>query len=82
MASVIFKLAGELATMELIIADTFYNNMDDKTLRRYRNSGYEVVRKRKAPFDFTEAFAKVKADREKPDDDDDDGYGWSHDDYD
>ena len=36
-ASTIFKLAGEQATLNLLVADQLIGDIDDETIRAYRN---------------------------------------------
>ena len=59
-ASCIFKLAGEQATLNLLIADQLIGDMDAATVRAYRNEAYDIVRKRHGVFNFEDAMENAK----------------------
>ncbi len=60
-AATLFKLAGEQATLNLLIADQLIGDMDDETIRAYRNEAYDIVRKRHGVFSFEDAMDDAKA---------------------
>ena len=60
-AATLFKLAGEQATLNLLIADQLIGDMDDETIRAYRNEAYDIVRKRHGVFSFEDAIEDAKA---------------------
>ena len=55
-ASTIFKLAGEQATLSLIFADSIVGEMSHKDVDAYRNEAYNIVRKRHGVFTFDDAL--------------------------
>ena len=59
-ASTIFKLAGEQATLNLIVADQLIGDIDDETIRAYRNA-YDIVRKRHGVFNFEDAMEDARS---------------------
>ncbi len=60
-AASLFKLAGEQATLNLLLADLLVNNMDGNAIRTYRNMGYDIVRKRHGVFTFEDAMEDARA---------------------
>ena len=67
-AATLFKLAGEQATLNLMIADQVIGNLDSNIVRAYRNAGYDMVRKRHGVFSFEDAFEDAKNVSESEDD--------------
>ena len=59
-ASTIFKLAGEQATLNLLVADQIIGDIDDETIRAYRNDAYDIVRKRHGVFNFEDAIKNAE----------------------
>ena len=59
-AATLFKLAGEQATLNQLIADYLIGNLDDNTVRTYRNTGYDIVRKRHGVFTFEDAVEDAR----------------------
>ena len=59
-ASTIFKLAGEQATLNLLVADQIIGDIDDDTIRAYRNDAYDIVRKRHGVFNFEDAMKNAE----------------------
>ena len=66
-AATLFKLAGEQATLNLLIADYLIGELDDNAVRTYRNAGYEIVRKRHGVFSFEDAVDDARAIAESED---------------
>ena len=60
-AASLFKLAGEQATLNLLLADLLVNNMDGNAIRTYRNMGYDIVRKRHGVFTFEDAMEDARS---------------------
>ena len=60
-AATLFKLAGEQATLNLLIADRLIGELDDATIRAYSNAGYDIVRKRHGVFSFDDAMEDARA---------------------
>ena len=60
-AATLFKLAGEQATLNLLIADQLIGDMDDETIRAYRNEAYDIVRKRHGVFSFEDAMDDARS---------------------
>ena len=60
-AASLFKLAGEQATLNLLIADYLIGELDDNAVRTYRNAGYDIVRKRHGIFSFEDAVDDARA---------------------
>ena len=75
MASILFKIAGELATIELIM-NACLVDVSEEHIRWYRNSAYNIVRKRGGMISFSEARDEAEKLLEDPysDDDPDGGY--------
>lgn len=67
-AATLFKLAGEQATMSLIIADQIIKEIDEETMREYRNEAYDIIRKRHGVFSFPDAYENAKELSESEDD--------------
>ena len=55
-ASTIFKLAGEQATLSLIFADSIVGEMSHRDVDAYRNEAYNIVRKWHGVFTFDDAL--------------------------
>lgn len=55
-AATLFKLAGEQATLNLLIADQLVGDLDKDAIRAYRNAAYDIVRKRHGVFNFEDAI--------------------------
>ena len=68
MAAILFKVAGEQAIMNLMLADREFE-IDDKTLREYRNNAYELIRKRKGMISFYDAIEDARGVAEFTNDD-------------
>ena len=66
-ASTIFNLAGELATLNLLIADHLIGDIDDNAIRAYHNAAYDIVRKRHGVFSFEDAIEDARAIAESED---------------
>lgn len=66
-ASTLFKLAGEQATLNLLIADQLIGDIDDNAIRAYHNAGYDIVRKRHGVFSFEDAMNDARAIAESED---------------
>ncbi len=66
-AATLFKLAGEVATLNLLIADQVFD-LDKNAIRAYRNDGYDAVRKRHGLFTFEDAVEDARSIAEKKDD--------------
>lgn len=60
-AATLFKLAGEQATLNLLIADQLVGELDKDAVRAYRNDAYDIVRKRHGVFNFEDALDNAKA---------------------
>ena len=60
-AASLYKLAGEQATLNLLLADLLINNMDGNAIRTYRDMGYDIVRKRHGVFTFEDAMDDARA---------------------
>ena len=67
-AATLFKLAGEQATLSLIIADQIIKEIDEETMREYRNEAYDIIRKRHGVFSFPDAYENAKELAESEDD--------------
>ena len=67
-AATLFKLAGEQATLNLLIADHLIGDLDDNVIRAYRNAAYDIVRKRHGVFSFEDAMEDARAIAESEDD--------------
>ena len=67
-ASTIFKLAGEQATLNLIIADRVFKGLDDDAIRAYTDAGFESVRKHRGVFTFNDAIEDARTVAEGEDD--------------
>ena len=67
-SSTIFKMAGEQATLSLIIADQIIKEIDEETMREYRNEAYDIIRKRHGVFSFPDAYENAKELSESEDD--------------
>ena len=68
---ILFKLAGEQATLNLIIADRILGDVDDAMLKAYRNEAYDIVRKRQGVLSAKDArdnALSVSEDHEGDDD--------------
>ena len=59
MASILFKIAGEQAMIELMFADSF-TNLTHETIRWYRNAAYNIVRKRKGVVSFADVYDEAQ----------------------
>ena len=59
-ATTLFKLAGEQAMLNLLVADQLVD-LDEKTIRAYRNAAYDIVRKRHGIFSFEDAMDDAKS---------------------
>ena len=60
-AATLFKLAGEQATLNLLIADQLVGDLDKDAVRSYRNDAYDIVRKRHGVFNFEDALDNAEA---------------------
>ena len=67
-AATLFKMAGEQATLSLIIADQIIKEIDEETMREYRNEAYDIIRKRHGVFTFPDAYENAKELAESGDD--------------
>jgi hypothetical protein len=67
-ASAIYKLAGEQATLNLVIADRVFDGLDDTAIRAYTDAGYESVRRHHGVFTFNDAIEDAKTVAEGADD--------------
>lgn len=67
-AATLFKLAGEQATLNLVIADLIIEGFDETTLKSYRNAAYDMVRKKHGVFTFADAVADAAAVAQSDDD--------------
>ena len=67
-AAALFKLAGEQATLNLLIADRVFGDLDENAVRAYRNNAYDIVRKRHGVFSFEDAIEDAKTIAESEDD--------------
>ncbi len=66
-AATLFKLAGEQATLNLLIADQLVGDVDKNAIRAYRNAGYDIVRKRHGVFNFEDAIEDAESVAEEDD---------------
>lgn len=67
-AAALFKLAGEQATLNLLIADRVFGDLDENAVRAYRNNAYDIVRKRHGVFSFEDAIEDAKTIAESEED--------------
>ncbi len=63
LAHILFKIAGELANIGLLLADRLLN-MSDADIRATRNDAYDIVRKRCGFISFTDAMENARYDPE------------------
>lgn len=62
-AYVLFNVAGEMANMNLLLADRLLN-MSDEDIRATRNDAYDIVRRRKGFISFADAIENARYDPE------------------
>ena len=62
-AYVMFNVAGEMANMNLLLADRLLN-LPDEDIRATRNDAYDIVRRRKGFVSFADAIDNARYDPE------------------
>ena len=67
-ASTLFKMAGEQAVLNLLIADRLIGEIDHDGIREYRNDAYNTIRKCHGVFTFDDALDNAEAVNESEDD--------------
>lgn len=67
-ASTLFKMAGEQAVLNLLIADKLIGEIGHDEIRAYRNDAYNTVRKWHGVFTFDDALENAEAVSESEDD--------------
>ena len=67
-AAVLYKLAGEQATLNLLIADQLVGDLDKDAIRAYRTAAYEIIKKHHGVFSFEDAIEDAKTISESGDD--------------
>ena len=67
-ASTLFKMAGEQAVLNLLIADRLIGEIDRDGIREYRNDAYNTIRKWRGVFTFDDAMDNAESIDESEDD--------------
>ena len=67
-ASTLFKMAGEQAVLNLLIADRLIGEIDHEGISEYRNDAYNTIRKWHGVFTFDDAMDNAESINESEDD--------------
>ena len=66
-ASTLFKMAGEQAVLNLLIADRLIGEIDHEGISEYRNDAYNTIRKWHGVFTFDDAMDNAESINESED---------------